>query len=65
LGKLGSSKISTKWMMNVPKVVRTFLNTKIGDSFEFYTADHDFKDEEVPDCLIVKVKRDQKNEAQK
>lgn len=52
-------------MMNVPKVVRTFLNTKIGDSFEFYTADHDFKDEEVPDCLIVKVKRDQKNEAQK
>ena len=57
MGKLGSSTVSTKYMMSLPKSVRIFLNVKVGDSLEFYSPEHDFKEDEVRDCAIVKVVR--------
>lgn len=44
-------------MMSLPKSVRIFLEAKVGDVIEFYSPEHDVKDEEVKDCLIVKVVR--------
>lgn len=57
---LAETKISLKGSIHIPKKVIVNYRIKDGDILEWYPPTVDIPDKEVEDCMIVKIRRQER-----